>query len=576
MSSRPPEAHGVAWSDLPFVGAAALAAGVVLYLGRSLTFWHDEWRSITFDGNWSDFLRPVNEHWSTLPLLAYRATFHIVGLDSYLPYLAQVVVLHAIAVAGAYVLVRRRIGRLAATLVSVPLLLLGSGAENLFWAFQTGFVGSVAFGVWCLVALEQRGRWAPVAASALLLASLMSSGIGLVFVVAAAVRTLLEPRFRRRALAVVPPLAAYLAWYAWAGHEPVDGLGQVASPAEIGGFVARGVAHSTAAVTGAGLLPRGEIVAGIGFVAALVGLAWAAIVRRPRPLATASVLAIVALYVLAGSVRAHLDFDYAVISRYVYVAGFLLVLAVADALALLRERVEAERTRQVLWAASVGVACAFVTLANVGPLRGERDLLLGQADRTRAFVVLAQEYHGEPWIDPTSGYGVMPPVPLLVRTIEAHGSPTQDRFFRGVARTPPPAAYEEALLVLVGDRFRAEPVSTASSAPVAVRVADVVDAEVVRRGDCFLITAAGPRPSATFLGPDGRRFGVSARRRERSTAVLGLALPPTRPLVVDLTAGTMVDVVVPDIRPVRSARLRIELAGPSSAVRMCPRSGPRG
>src|SRR5689334_14336071 len=87
-SSHHSEARGVAWSDLPFVGAALLAGGAILFLGRSLTFWNDEWRSIAFDGGWSDFLLPVNEHWSTLPLLAYRATFHIVGLDSYMPYLA--------------------------------------------------------------------------------------------------------------------------------------------------------------------------------------------------------------------------------------------------------------------------------------------------------------------------------------------------------------------------------------------------------------------------------------------------------------------------------------------------------
>ena len=81
----------------------------MLYLGRSLTFWYDEWRSITFDGGLVDFLRPVNEHWLTLPLLLYRATFHVFELHSYLPYLAQVIVLHLVAVAGAYVLMRRRL-----------------------------------------------------------------------------------------------------------------------------------------------------------------------------------------------------------------------------------------------------------------------------------------------------------------------------------------------------------------------------------------------------------------------------------------------------------------------------------
>ncbi len=78
-------------------------------------------------------------------------------------------------------------------LMAVPLLLLGSGAENLFWAFQTGFVGSVMFGVWALVFIERPAdRHAPVVASVLLVAALASSGMGLFFLVATAARA--DPR----------------------------------------------------------------------------------------------------------------------------------------------------------------------------------------------------------------------------------------------------------------------------------------------------------------------------------------------------------------------------------------------
>ena len=55
-------------------------------------------------------------------------------------------------------LIRRRGGWIVATFVCIPLLFLGSGSENLFWAFQMAFVGSVAFGLWGLVALERSGR----------------------------------------------------------------------------------------------------------------------------------------------------------------------------------------------------------------------------------------------------------------------------------------------------------------------------------------------------------------------------------------------------------------------------------
>jgi hypothetical protein len=570
-SSQSSAARCVAWSDLPFVGAAVLAGGAILFLGRSLTFWNDEWGSIAFDGGWSDFLRPVNEHWSTFPLLAYRATFHIVGVDSYMPYLAQVVVLHLIGVGGAYVLVRRRLGRLTATLFAVPLLLLGSGGENLFWAFQTGFVGSVAFGVWGLVAVEDLRRWGTVASSILLLASLMSSGIGLVFIVAVAVRALLDKPLRRRALAVAPACVAYLAWYAWAGH---DSVAKVAPPLEVGWFVVRGVAHSTAAFSGFDRLPLGVTLAGVGFLLSMVALGWAALVRRPRPLASAGLLAIVALYLLAGAVRANLDFDYAVAGRYVYIAAFLLALALADALHPVRHHIGSRRRLAVTGTATLAAVCIVVTAVGIGPLRGFRDGFLDQADRTRAFVALAEQYHRDTWVD-LSGYGAMPPVPVVVRTVDGHGSPMQDRFFPSVVRTPSAPAWEDALLLLVGNRFRFEPASAHPSRRLSATITDVVDTNVVRRKGCFAIEPTGQRPSATLRASDGSRFRLSSQSGGRIVAVLGFDRSPAMPVVGTLEPGRPIDAVVPDIRPVTSVQLRIEPSAGKGAVVACPLSEER-
>ena len=48
--------------DLPILVLGACAAVVLIILGRSMTFWQDEWGAITFTGGPLDFLRPVNEH----------------------------------------------------------------------------------------------------------------------------------------------------------------------------------------------------------------------------------------------------------------------------------------------------------------------------------------------------------------------------------------------------------------------------------------------------------------------------------------------------------------------------------
>src|SRR5262245_60449647 len=114
--------------DAVFSVLAASSAVVLLVLGRSLAPWFDEWRFIDFDGGVAGYLEPFNEHWVALPLLLYRVTLSIFGLHSYLPYLGEVVVLHVGAVAGAYMLIRRRVGPAVATLVAFPLLYLGVGA----------------------------------------------------------------------------------------------------------------------------------------------------------------------------------------------------------------------------------------------------------------------------------------------------------------------------------------------------------------------------------------------------------------------------------------------------------------
>src|SRR5260221_7155740 len=108
--------------------------------------------------------------------------------------MAVLVMLHGLTSFLLFELVRRRAGDVVGMAAVALLVVLGAGWENILWAFQISFVGSVACGLGVLLALESR-RTLP--AALLLVASLMFSGIGLVFLVAAAVRLWLE-RDRRR------------------------------------------------------------------------------------------------------------------------------------------------------------------------------------------------------------------------------------------------------------------------------------------------------------------------------------------------------------------------------------------
>ena len=554
--------------DMPIVILGALAAAALAYLARSMSFWQDEWGSIQFDGGPFDYLRPVNEHWQVIPLLLYRATFTVVGLHSHLPYMAEVIALHLAAVAAAYVLIRRRAGPIAATLACVPLLLLGSGSENLFWAFQTGFVASVAFGLWALVLVEGHGRASAAGAAVLLLASLMSSGIGLAFLTAASVRAVLDPVLRPRTWAIVPPVAVYLAWYLTLGQTPVTGPGHLAGASAVPGFVARGIGHAVGSFTGLGVAPRGDLL-GIGaFAFALLATGWAVLTRRPPPaLAAGALLAIGAMYLIIGVVRAQLPSDFATRSRYVYVAAFLLVIAVADWLPSLHDRASGRLPRAAL---SVGLTLILVatTAANVAALQTIRARFQANSDLTRAYIALAVTHQNEPWVDPASVLPGMPSLPDLVAIVRRSGSPTRDDLIPAVAGDPGAPAREAALLRMVGPGFRVEP-GGRDAPPLPVTVTSATHVAVIADGPCLSVADFGSDAALSVNVPSGSRLRLTPTNDVAGRALIGLGLPPSRSIDVALAAATPLDIVVPDIGDASIWTVRVVVPRATGTIQIC-------
>lgn len=201
----------------------SLVAGAVALsvLARGTWFFGDEWdfiaqRSVSF----RSLFTPHNEHWSTLPILGYRALVNTVGLHSYWPFLAMLFVVH---LALAHVLWRVCIASGAspwiATATVAVFVFLGAGYENLFWAFQVGFIGSVLFG-WAAVLAALPGR-APyrlparryAGTWALCLASLMCSGIGVVMTGVLLVAVMLRRGPREALKTSAVPLPLFVLWY---------------------------------------------------------------------------------------------------------------------------------------------------------------------------------------------------------------------------------------------------------------------------------------------------------------------------------------------------------------------------
>ncbi len=310
------------------VAAAGLIAAVaLLWLSRGYTFYFDEWDFIQSapDWGWASYLQPHNEHPTILPHLIYAALLNTVGLRSYLPYMLVLVAFHVTTALLLFELVRRRAGDAIGMAAALMLLVLGAGWEDLLWAFQIGFVGSVGCGLGMLLALDDppsnRRR---TAAALLLTASLMFSAIGLFFLVAGAVRLALTPARRRDVLWFTPVVVAFAVWYLAYGHTgtatvpPAGPKNLLTLPL----YVIWGLAGGAGGVMG---VTGGPALAVLVLAAVAITLDWRQLAPDALNLGVAAGL--LAFYVVTGLARAQLGYDQSASGRYVYIgAVFWLVL----------------------------------------------------------------------------------------------------------------------------------------------------------------------------------------------------------------------------------------------------------
>jgi hypothetical protein len=310
------------------VALTAISCGAVLYLGRRFDFYYDEWSWLLNSPKWtlSDYFKPHNEHWSTLPRLIYKLILAIGGAHSYLPFLATLLALHGLVVVLLFYVIRRRSGDVLALAGAMMLVLLGRGWEDLLWAFQIGFVGSVAFGLLALLLVDRpaAGAVSAVFASVALLASIMSSGIGLFFWLLVGVDLALSPSRRRLLGVLLLPGVAYVIWQIGPGR---TGLSSHRFPfsmeavVQLVGYVPSGVGSAMAGLFSFG---DAERLLAFGAVTALLAVQfWRCGVRGSW---IAPAVAVVAEYAVIGLVRAQYGNLQATAPRYIYVGAIFLVL----------------------------------------------------------------------------------------------------------------------------------------------------------------------------------------------------------------------------------------------------------
>jgi len=305
----------------------ALAALVVvdavllLYMGRGLSFYYDDWDYVTHDygGGIHSLLLAHNGHLSLFPVAVYKLLFHLVGLNHYAVFRIVLLLLHLTCAGLVFVLASRRLPRASALLVTALVLFLGAAWEDLLWAFQISYLLSIAGGLGAWAMLDRRDRLGDLGAMLAVAISLGSSGLGIPVLIGVVVELAWQRDWRRWFVVVIPALL-YALWYLHYGEDEITKAGLINSP---------GFAEDIAAAAFGGLAGRGldwgRPLALVGSFAVMIQLVRAIPVsgRLVGLLATG-----ISLWALTAAARSTISSPET--GRYVYLGAVVILLIGAE------------------------------------------------------------------------------------------------------------------------------------------------------------------------------------------------------------------------------------------------------
>lgn len=562
--------------DWAFVAACVVSVGILLVAGNGMTFFHDEWNVIQAADNWSvdAFMSPYNQHWSLLHFLIYKPMLATVGMQSYVPYLMVLHLVHVAAAAALYAYARARTYPVVALAVGVIFLMLGSAGDNIFMAANIGQTLSVAAGGWALVILlrEPTPRHGLLAATLLIVAA-ASSGIGLFFLAAAAVSLVLTAPRRRYLWSVGIPAVVYATWYLAFSRTATNDLAPVTEALT---FALEAMGKAMGQLTGAGA------VLGLGLAALLIIAAAVDLVTPgpPRLGLAAGVTGLVTEFVLIGLARAGPEATFA--TRYVFPAAFFIILAATSWLGR-PERLDPARHR---WVAVAMLAVFVVALGwNVNRLLDLRDLYRFRADETRAALTVLERYGGTPAIPPDVGLRIIerggldvagaqdqviiPGSARLARLTASMGSPVTDKW-APLPVTVPDAAVDRLFSRMVAGSIELSPAALpADVGPVTISDSDGARAGAPDEGGCSLLEPQRSMWTADLLVESGAKVYLVPERSGRVDVAVSLhgTRPPSN-RGADLTGGGVTLIGVPDVGDASLiVHLDIEGAGPTRICR---------
>jgi hypothetical protein len=250
---------------LVFAAIELVAAPLMLRWDHGTWFQLDDWDFVAArtGGNLGDLFRPHYEHWTTLPVVAYRLMWQPFGLHSAAPYQLLVILGHLTVAALLRAVMRRAgVGPWISTAAATLFVFLGAGAENILVAFQITFVWALALGLAHLLLADHDGPidrrdWLGLVAGVV---ALMCSGVAVSMAIVVGLATLLRRGWRVALLHTAPLGAVYLLWRSAAPKENSPAYYHANSPGEMIRFIAVGF---RAVFRGLGQLPGVGVALGV-------------------------------------------------------------------------------------------------------------------------------------------------------------------------------------------------------------------------------------------------------------------------------------------------------------------------
>lgn len=552
-------------SALVLAVASVAMLGALVFVGRWLTFWSDEWTFLFRRSDPEALLRGSDVHLHFFPVLIYQALFRTAGLGSYYPYLAVAWTFHLASAWLLFAVGARLVGWGFGLTAGLSLLFLGSGFEVLLQPGQMGYSLSLATGLLALLLLarpsaEGRPAGRRLGAAVALGVSVTSSALGLILVGLVVVWAGLR-RDWPAVSSALPAALLYGAWFPIWSEATVERLGFTPSAlARIPAFVVNGLGASVAAVAGVPpyRFPAIGLAVGLGALAAVLGLG-----GRVTALALAALAALVAEFVLVAWFRSGFGVEFTARSGYLYSAAALVWLVAAGLCASARPRLGAWLRP---WVVVPGLVLAILgnLVQLAGAARGMRADRAGQV----VYLRLLEGLRASPDLDPDALTG-RPAPRHYFRAIDRFGVP------RLHAGEPTPADLEErqrhrlddALVKLVAPGIRPAPGGRIEGPPPEVTVAG--GRAHPAGASCVRVTAGATRATAVWV-PATPAIALAGTPEAIRQLRVGVLAPPDQP-IRNLRDAADAPLRLPPLPPGLRWTLRVDVA-PGGAVTICSAS----